>query len=109
MFRRYRPGEKLVANRFGIPEPPHRRGNTLSAKQLDVIFLPLVGFDAAGNRLGMGGGFYDRTLSQLPARNRPLLAGLAHDVQRVDKLPVQRWDIPLDAVVTDRRIYWLKG
>lgn len=109
VFRRYRPGEKLVTNRFGIPEPSHRRGNTLSAKQLNIIFLPLVGFDAAGNRLGMGGGFYDRTLSQLPPRNRPLLVGLAHELQRVDKLPVQRWDIPLDAVVTDHRIYWLKG
>ncbi len=109
IFRRFHPGQKLRRNRFNIPEPPQRRGNARPAHKLDVIFLPLVGFDTQGNRLGMGGGFYDRTLSHLPRQKtrRPLLVGLAHDFQQVERLPVQSWDIPLDVIATDRRLYWL--
>ncbi len=107
-FRHFRPGQKLVPNRFGIPEPATRRGNSLPVGQLSLLCLPLVGFDERGNRLGMGGGFYDRTLATLPPQRRPLLVGLAHELQRVTALPVQSWDIPLDAIVTDRRVYRLK-
>ena len=97
-FRSHRPGQTLRSNRFDIPEPAPRRGTD----------LPLVGFDRKGNRLGMGGGFYDRTLARLSPMKRPLLIGLAHHCQEVEQLPVQSWDIPLDAVVTDKSVYWLK-
>lgn len=103
LFVAYRPGDRLRRNRFGIPEPALLR-TRVTAWQLDVIFLPLVAFDAAGNRLGMGGGYYDRTLDSGGAAKwprRPLLCGLAHRLQRVDALPVNPWDIPLDRVFSD--------
>lgn len=107
-FRRFRLGQTLIRNRFDIPEPPAARGSALPASALDVILLPLVGFDRKGNRLGMGGGFYDRTLAGLSKTDRPLLIGLAHHCQEVDKLPVQSWDIPLDVVATDKGVHWLR-
>ena len=69
--------------------------------------LPLVGFDRRGRRLGMGGGFYDRTFafSRIRPRLAPKLIGLAHDLQRVQQLPVEPWDVPLHGVVTDRQRY----
>jgi 5-formyltetrahydrofolate cyclo-ligase len=70
--------------------------------------MPLVAFDEQGNRLGMGGGFYDRTLAYLRQREqwrRPLLIGLAHECQKVPSLESQRWDIPLDAIFTEAAVY----
>ena len=75
---------------------------------LDLILLPLVGFDLKGNRLGMGGGYYDRTLSYLRHRRfwiKPRLVGVAHECQKVDSLIARPWDIPLDAVVTETAFY----
>ena len=93
-------------NRFGIPEnhDPHPR----SARHLDVMFMPLLGFDASGNRLGMGGGFYDATLAYLRARRvwrKPLLIGVAYEAQKVAEIPAEAWDVPLDYIVTERTIY----
>lgn len=96
-------GPRLQKNRFGIPEPRGRRA--LPAAAMDVILLPLTGFDAKGNRLGMGGGFYDRTLAVQHWRGhqRPLLIGVAHACQEMEQLPLQSWDVPLHWVVSDRR------
>lgn len=91
-------------NRFRIPEPRHRVIDRRAARQLDMILMPLVGFDDAGNRLGMGGGFYDRTLAFRHARRRwrkPLLIGVAFGLQRCPSLPAEPWDVPLDGVVTE--------
>lgn len=89
-------------NRFGIREPRNRTRRV--AWKIDMLLIPLVGFDAHGQRLGMGGGFYDRLLAQLDQRPcRPRLIGLAHGMQRVDSLPVAAWDRPVDAVVTASR------
>ncbi len=107
-FVHYHPGTPMVRNRFGIPEPDTRHGahraRRLPAWALDLILLPLVGFDAAGNRMGMGGGFYDRTLgfTRRPGP-RPRLVGLAHECQRVVALPVEPWDVPLDVIASDAR------
>ena len=68
------------------------------------VLLPLLGFDHQGFRLGQGGGYYDRALASLRFR-RPLLVGLAYDCQRVEVVPREAWDQPLDAVVTPTRIY----
>ncbi len=107
-FAPYRLGDPLRVNRFGIPEPglgPRRR---VSPRQLDVVILPLVGFDPQGHRLGMGGGFYDRALA---FRNRgmhgdrPRLIGVAFECQRVDALVAAPWDVPLDAIITEAGLY----
>lgn len=101
-FTRWRRGGRLARNRFGIPEPRDRAA--VAARDLDVIVMPLTGFDTHGNRLGMGGGFYDRTLAFARAGGRrPLLVGVAHDCQEVPALPAAAWDVPLHRVVTDRR------
>jgi 5-formyltetrahydrofolate cyclo-ligase len=93
-----------VSNCFGIPEPAGASGRWLRGAELDVVLAPLVAFDRAGHRLGMGGGFYDRTFRFVVRRaewRRPWIIGLAYDFQRVDALPVERWDVPLHAVVTE--------
>ena len=105
-FVHYHPGTPMRRNRFGIPEPHTRHGahraRRMPAWALDLILLPLVGFDDRGQRMGMGGGFYDRSLAfTLRPGPRPTLIGLAHDCQRVDRLPAAPWDVPLDAIVSD--------
>lgn len=103
-FAPYFPGDRLVLNRFGIPEPDRSRRHMISARMLDLVLMPLVGFDEAGNRLGMGGGYYDRSLAFLDRRRhlkKPRLVGTAFELQRVDALPVEPWDVPLDAVATE--------
>jgi len=104
-FARYYQTTQLVPNRFGIPEP--HSWQQCPVQQLDLLLLPLVGFDARGNRLGMGGGFYDTTLHSLLDRPlpRPAIIGLAHHCQQVTQLQSDSWDIPLDAVITDRRLF----
>lgn len=106
-FRRWRRGEVLRSNFYGIAEPRH--GRYCPPQALGLVLLPLVGFDAAGNRLGMGKGYYDRTFAfkRANARRRPVLLGLAHECQRVEKLDVEAWDLPLDGVVTDGAWYGL--
>jgi 5-formyltetrahydrofolate cyclo-ligase len=98
----------LTANRFGILEPATPARTWVRAQELDLILMPLVGFDTHGNRLGMGGGFYDKSLAFLRHRRlwrKPHLIGLAHDFQRVPKLDACDWDVPLQAVATDQSIY----
>lgn len=97
-------------NRFGIAENYDPR--PARARQMDVIFLPLVGFDLNGNRLGMGGGFYDATLAFLRSRRawrKPVLVGTAFELQKMDSIPSEAWDARLDFVVTERRVYRMRG
>ncbi len=99
-FFAYDADEALTTNVYGIAEPaPGARH--LSTLCLDVVLVPLVAFDDDGNRLGMGGGFYDRHFRPMPNRRRPLLVGVAHEIQRASQLPAACWDVPLDAVLTD--------
>jgi len=111
-FAPYRESTPLDVNRFGIPEPATAPRHWVRAQELDLILMPLVAFDERGNRLGMGGGFYDKSLAFLRTRTtwqKPHLVGLAHDFQRVDILESCAWDVPLQAVVTDRRVYEFGG
>ncbi|MBE8189980.1 MAG: 5-formyltetrahydrofolate cyclo-ligase [Candidatus Thioglobus sp.] len=97
---------RFKKNRFGISEPVSSK--ILNANQLNIILLPLVGFDANKNRLGMGGGFYDRTLEFKKRQNNyknPKLYGLAFDSQKVEKIIPQAWDVALDGVITPTAIY----
>lgn len=96
----------LTHNRYGIVEP--HAHELMNARWLDVMLLPLVGFDRQGRRLGMGGGYYDATLAFMRHRRhgrKPRLIGIAYECQRVDTLPHDPWDMPLDAVLTERRLY----
>ncbi len=107
-FAKALPGMKMTRNRYGILEPAVPARELVRAKELDLILMPLVGFDRNGNRLGRGGGFYDRSLQYLHGRlhrNKPRLLGLAHDFQRVETLDPDPWDIPLAGIVTDKAIY----
>lgn len=103
-FVRYRPGTPLKKNRYGIEEPALPGSNIAVLNTLDIIFMPLVAFDRQGHRLGMGGGYYDRTLRRLGTNTKPLRIGLAHGFQEVSHLPAAPWDIPLDYIVTEREL-----
>lgn len=107
-FAPYTAGDHLKLNRFSIPEPVCHPSDWKTASQLDLLLLPLVAFDDQGNRMGMGGGFYDRTLAYLRHRQhwrKPVLMGLAHEIQKVDRLDAQSWDIPLSVIVTEKQTY----
>lgn len=110
LFVRVRPGSRLVCNRWGIPEPKPGLKHLVSPRRLDLVLMPLVGFDEAGNRIGMGKGFYDRTFAFRRSQyRRPVLAGLGHECQRVAAgLTPAAWDVALDALVTGRRYHSVK-
>jgi len=98
-------GKLFRKNRFGIDEPIF--SPLVSAHKMDLILMPLVGFDTNKNRLGMGGGFYDKTLSfhtKLKNFRVPKLFGLAFDAQEVSRLSSQPWDVPVDGIVTPTHI-----
>lgn len=97
--------DSLVRNRFDIPEPP-ASATRCPAAELDIIFMPLVAFDVRGGRLGMGGGFYDRTLSGICG---PLLVGLAHTCQQVPAVPRDGWDISLDFIANESTLHCCQG
>jgi 5-formyltetrahydrofolate cyclo-ligase len=110
-FAEQRSSEQLQPNRFGINEPnPHKR-RIVPPWALDLILLPLVAFDENGNRLGMGGGFYDYTLAYLNKRKiwrKPKLIGVAHELQKVKLLQSNPWDVPLDGVITEKEFRYCK-
>lgn len=111
-FARYEPGDPLSPNRFGIPEPCLPARECIGAAALDLVLMPLVAFDEDGNRLGMGGGFYDRTLAFLRHRRywrRPRCYGVAFEFQRIDRIAPEPWDAPLDGCLTDAREYRFPG
>ena len=105
-FYPYQPGDQLKANQFEILEPTHNQ-NAIDPKNIDVIILPLVGFDEAGNRLGRGIGYYDRALSFMQGMQgkSPYLIGTAYEFQKVLALQTDAWDIPLNCVVTEKQTY----
>ncbi|EKD54540.1 MAG: hypothetical protein ACD_60C00072G0009 [uncultured bacterium] len=105
-FFSYQQNDSLQLNRYKIPEPVNKK--KIAIEQLDIVLMPLVGFDLAGHRLGMGLGYYDKTFDFLrtSANKACYLFGLAFTVQCVDSLPYDSWDIPLDGVITEKNIIY---
>ena len=100
-FAPWQPGESLVTNRFGIPEPDVEPAALLEPEAMALVVAPLVAFDRAGHRLGMGGGWYDRSFAFRRLQPAPpWLVGAAFDEQQVDAIAAESWDVPLDAVCT---------
>lgn len=98
-FRQWRPGDDLISVSFGVYEPEPG----VPAADPDLVIVPLLGFDAAGNRIGYGGGYYDRTLASLRRHRDVRAVGVAYDEQECEKIPTDAGDVPLDMVLTDRR------
>ncbi|NQZ22359.1 MAG: 5-formyltetrahydrofolate cyclo-ligase [Colwellia sp.] len=111
LFLKYAKTSVMVTNKYGILEPKLDVRSIVSVTDIDIIFTPLVAFDNFGNRLGMGGGFYDRTLAawyleyQQNKQAKPMPIGLAHDCQKVKAIPIENWDIPLPKIITPSTIY----
>jgi 5-formyltetrahydrofolate cyclo-ligase len=115
IFLKFDSNSVLEANQYGIMEPKLDVTQLMPAYKLDVILTPLVAFDIQGNRIGMGGGYYDRCLGALTpealamgtpefqAPTPPIAIGFAHDCQEVSIIPIQSWDIPLAMVITPTR------
>lgn len=107
-FLEYTADTLMQTNSFGIPEPDPEHASGIPTHSLDLVLVPLVAFDISGNRLGMGGGFYDRTFAFLRDREHAsptVLLGMAHEFQRVDALSAASWDIPLHGIITDTAWY----
>lgn len=101
LFLHYTSTTKMTNNQYGIIEPKLNQQQICPVKELDLLFTPLVAFDKQGNRIGMGGGYYDRTLAPwFEQQTGPYPIGLAHDCQYVDQLPIESWDIPLQEIIT---------
>ncbi len=105
-FYPYHHRQPLSPNQYGIGEPTGLRRQPHPARKLDIVLLPLTGFDKNGRRLGMGGGYYDRAFAfkRNNKTRKPIMIGLAHHCQEVNSLPSDDWDIPLDFIVTDRQV-----
>jgi len=105
-FMPYYENSLMKDNRYGIPEVNLSINQAIAVSKIDLVLLPLVAFDKKGNRLGMGGGFYDATFAHLrQAINRPKFIGLAYEMQLIDNLPSDPWDLPLDGVCTEKGFY----
>ena len=106
-FSPYFHGQKMRVNRFRLYEPDVEDDEMLAPADLDLVLAPLVVFDAARNRIGMGGGYYDRSFAfrKDRARSTPILIGVAHELQRVEHIEPEPWDVRLDRIVTDAAVY----
>jgi 5-formyltetrahydrofolate cyclo-ligase len=111
-FGLYRPGSELAPNKYRIPEPALGADTVAEPWRLDLALVPLVAFDLRGNRIGMGGGYYDRTFAYRKEKGgtrTPRLVGLAFECQQRDSLPAEPWDVPLDGAATEDALYDFSG
>ena len=106
-FAPWRPGEAIAPNRYGIPEPVCAPEALLAPADLDLVLLPLLGFDRRGHRLGFGGGWYDRSFAFLHGRSgigKPVLVGVGYAIQEVERIAEMPWDVQLDYIATEREL-----
>ena len=104
-FAPWQVDKPLLEKKYGLLEPDCPEADWLDPTELDLVLTPLVVFDDQCNRIGQGGGYYDRTFEFTRSADKPLLAGVAHESQREPVLSPQHWDIPLDLVVTEKSVY----
>ena len=108
-FVRLQPATRTRLNGYGIAEPVGRCLRR-SVRSVDIVVMPLTAFDRLGNRLGTGGGYYDRALAAPRALRKPLRVGYAYALQQVDRIPAEAWDLRLDVVVTEQgAMQWPTG
>ena len=106
IFLLYTKTSSMVLNQYNILEPKLDVRTLIPVEKLDIILTPLVAFDPTGARIGMGGGYYDRTLSKWykayiqNEKCKPYPIGVAHECQQVHSIPVELWDIPLPQIMT---------
>lgn len=104
-FAPWRSGDPLVSNLYGIPEPDISPTSALDASSISIILLPLLAYTRSGARLGMGGGYYDRSLAFRGSQSAPpLLIGIAYSEQEAESLPSEQWDIKLDMLINEREV-----
>jgi 5-formyltetrahydrofolate cyclo-ligase len=106
-FVEWRSGADLEANRYGIPEPVCTENDLIAPADIDIVLLPLLGFDRRGARIGYGGGYYDASFAFLRDRDEatnPLLVGIGYAAQEVDAIEVAEWDVRLDYVATENEL-----
>tara|TARA_B100001027_G_scaffold22738_1_gene13385 strand:+ start:173 stop:706 length:534 start_codon:yes stop_codon:yes gene_type:complete len=89
--------DPLAINKFGIPEPVSKK-----VEYPDVLLVPLVAFDKDYNRVGYGGGFYDRYIKKIRKRKKVITIGFAYTFQKVNKIPINKYDIKLDFIITNK-------
>ena len=106
-FAPWQPGAAVAPNRYGIPEPQVAPADLVAAEALELVLVPLLGFDRRGHRLGTGGGYYDRSFAFLGGRERPaqpVLVGIGYSFQEVEAIGAEPWDIRMDFVATEREL-----
>ena len=109
-FAPWRSGDDLVSNQYGIPEPDISPTSALDASTPSIILLPLLAYTNRGERLGMGGGYYDRSFAfRHDQAAPPLLIGIAYSDQEAEHLPSEEWDVKLDMVINEREVLRFKN
>ena len=106
-FAPWHPGAEITPNRHGVPEPVCAAGDMLEPRALDVVLVPLVGFDRRGHRLGFGGGYYDRAFAFLREREqptKPILVGIGYAMQELSRIEDAPWDVRLDYVASENEL-----
>ncbi len=109
MFAPFTAASTFTVKQYGIKEPDTPQSEWLSPDQLNLVLVPLVAFDNTCNRIGMGGGFYDRSFEfRKNKKTPPTLIGVAHQLQQVEDVLPQPWDVALDGIITDKKIITAK-
>ena len=108
-FAPWRSGDDLVSNQYGIPEPDVSPTSALDARDISIVLIPLFAYTLTGSRLGMGGGYYDRSFAFRHTQSTPpLLIGVAYSCQEANDIPAHNWDVKLDILINEQEVLRFK-